>query len=85
MPRTVPKSIEVEGNNGGSFIAISEVGEGLVHLRVGENCVMAVDTTISVVALAAILAEVRYRCFEQVLKDWADRTNIPLDFYHTVK
>lgn len=75
-----PRTLEVEGNNGGSYVRITEVregivrlrvGEGIVHLRVGETCVVAVDQEISVAALAAVLTWARDRGFQATLDEYA--------------
>lgn len=60
-----------EGNNGGSFIEIDATEkEGIIRLRVGETCVMAVDQEISVVGLAAVLAWAKREGFEKIAQEW---------------
>ena len=76
MPRKAHppiRAIEVEGNNGGSYVRIEEVREGVVELSVGETCVTTVKQEISVVALAGILTRARDIGFRKMLQelDWS--------------
>lgn len=67
------RTLEVEGNNGGSYVRVTEVREGMVRLEVGETCVVTVDQEISVAALAAILTHARDRGFQAVLDEYCGR------------
>ncbi|MFT4056884.1 MAG: hypothetical protein QM681_20430 [Novosphingobium sp.] len=58
-----------EGNNGGSFVTISETDrDDVVRLRVGNHCVITIDQEIGVVALAQILTSAKDQGFEAILK-----------------
>lgn len=67
----------VEGNNGGSFIELSDARdtdykprEGMVHLKVGETCIHTIDQDISVCALAAILTWCKDQGFQNILEKY---------------
>ncbi len=63
--RPEPKRICVEGNNGGSFVEITETDmEGVIRLRVGHDCVISIDREVSVFNLAATLDQVGRKSFE---------------------
>lgn len=49
--------LRVEGNNGGDFIEIHDVGNGKINLKSGSCCVMSIDTIVPVEFLTAILSE----------------------------
>ena len=66
-----PRSLEVEGNRGGSFVTlIEESREGMVRLEVGESCVVTVQESISVAALAIILTAAKDRGLQKVVDDY---------------
>ena len=51
-----PDRLYVEGNRGGSFVAIETTNiEGLVRLEVGSQCTVVIDRTVKVVDLAELL------------------------------
>lgn len=65
-------SIEVEGNNGGSYVRLGRAEqEGFCTLEVGETCIGTVSCTMSVVALAAILTQCKDEGFQTVLDRYA--------------
>ncbi len=73
-------SLEVEGNNGGSYVRIErEDNSGDVFLEVGESCVRTVSQKISVVALAGFVTRAKDIGFRKMLEDlhwdgeWLDR------------
>lgn len=49
------QTIEVQGNNGKSFVQMTAMNGNMVHLYVVESSVVRIDQKISVSALAAIL------------------------------
>jgi len=55
----IPKSIVIEGNNGGSYISIEETEKPeIIRLTVGHDCVHTFrDVEIGVFALCAILSQ----------------------------
>lgn len=56
LERAQPIYVEVEGNKGGSYVRLMKASaEGMVHLEVGESCVVTVQQEISVAALAIVL------------------------------
>ncbi len=62
------ESIEVEGNNGGSYVRLGRAEQdGFCTLEVGETCVRTICCTISVVALAALLTQCKDDGFQSVL------------------
>lgn len=64
-----PEFIEVQGNNGGSFVAIARTErDGVVHLNVGHDCVIRIDQEITAAALAAILAHAKDIGFQKMLE-----------------
>lgn len=67
---TLPYSSEVQGNRGGSYIRITPIAEGMVHLEVGETCVVTVQQDISVAALAAILTFASDRGFQKIVDEY---------------
>lgn len=80
------RQLEVQGGNGGSFVAIEEESdEGMVRLRVGETCVVTIDRRISVRALAVILTRAKDIGFEKLINDYCHSpggggvANVPLD------
>ncbi len=75
----VKTGLVVEGNNGGSFVSIDPTdSEGVIRLRVGHDCVIRIDTEISVFALAAILGRARDIGFRKMIEDeYADQGGIP--------
>lgn len=68
----MPDSINVEGNNGGSYIFIEATSEGMVRLEVGETCIKTVDMEISVTGLACILTRCKDIGFQKMLNDYFD-------------
>lgn len=50
-------SIFIEGNNGGDFVEIKKIEDGLIHLRIGHCCVMIIDKIVPVEFLTASLSE----------------------------
>ena len=62
--------LNVEGNRGGSYVTLTELPDGMVHLQVGETCVHTVDQKISVAALAAILTWARVRGFQEICDEY---------------
>ena len=61
-------SLEVEGNNGGSYIRLGRADQdGFCTLEVGETCIRTISCTISVVALAAILTQCKDDGFQTIL------------------
>ena len=68
-----PRSIEVSGNRGGSFVHIEDAGGGMIHLAVGETCVSTVDQKISVAALAAVLTWCRDEGFQKIVDQYVGR------------
>ncbi len=60
----------VEGNNGGSFVALRETDRaGIVRLEVGETCVVTIDEEVSVVGLSAVLTIVKKIGWDKFIKD----------------
>lgn len=72
-PYPEPRSIEVTGNNGGSYVRLTEVGRGMAEIEVGETCVVTVNQKISVSALAAILTSAKDKGFQSILDDYSNR------------
>jgi hypothetical protein len=75
MKRTKPPatSFEVQGNRGGSYVRITSIDNGMVHLEVGETCVVTVDQEISVAALAAVLTSAKDNDFQNVVDEYLSR------------
>jgi len=65
--------IEIQGNRGGSYVRISVISEGMVHLSVGESCVTTIDQEISVAALAAVLTQCHDEGFQAVVDRYLER------------
>ena len=63
----------IEGNNGGSYVEITNLGKGMCHLEVGETCVTTMDMPMSVSALAIILTSAKDYGFQRILDEYADR------------
>ena len=73
-----PSSLEVQGNRGGSYIRLTEIREGMVHIEVGETCVRTIDQEISVAALAAILTWASDQGFQSILDQyWRQPSGTP--------
>ncbi len=49
--------IYIEGNNGGDFIAITDLGDGRIILESGSSCVCTIDAIVPVEFITAILSE----------------------------
>lgn len=47
----------IEGNNGGDFIAITDLGDGRIILESGSSCVRTIDAIVPVEFITAILSE----------------------------
>lgn len=72
----------IEGNNGGSYIelehTLDDKGkpiEGMLHLEVGETCIVTVDQSISVAAFACILTQCKSVGFQKMLDDYLRTPN----------
>lgn len=73
-----PDFFFADGNRGGSYVRLAKVykhdfktvKEGIVHLEVGETCVVTVDREISVVGLAAILTYAKEVGFQKMVDDY---------------
>lgn len=62
-----------EGNRGGSFIELEKTSvEGMLHLCVGETCVITVNQAVSVAGLAAILTYAKDRGFQKVVDEYLE-------------
>ncbi len=71
-----PERLEVEGNNGGSYIRITTVEqEGFCHLEVGETCVQTLSRVVSVAALAALITRCKDIGFEKLLAEYNNEPN----------
>ncbi|MDO9334982.1 MAG: hypothetical protein Q7T61_01145 [Caulobacter sp.] len=69
---TCPQRVEVEGNNGGSYIRLEATEkEGVCFLEVGETCVRTISDKFSVVQLAAILTWADAYGFQRILTEYA--------------
>jgi len=49
------RKISSYSNNGGDFIEIVEVEQGIIHLRVGSCCVMEIDSFVPVEFLTGVI------------------------------
>lgn len=47
--------LQVEGNNGGDILEITEVDDGIIHLRSGSCCVMDIDSEVPVEFITGII------------------------------
>ncbi len=73
-----PEFFEEYGNRGGSYVRLAKVyrhdfktvKEGIVHLEVGETCVVTVDREISVAGLAAVLTYAKEIGFQKMVDDY---------------
>lgn len=64
------KKAFIEGNKGGDYVQITETDrEGVVHLEVGQCCVVTIDEEVSVMTLASILTIAKDKGFEAVLRE----------------
>lgn len=78
------RSFQAEGNNGGSYVRLTEIGEGMLHLEVGETCIRTIDQQISVTGLACILSRAKELGLEAMLNDYlrcarGSNTSIQMD------
>lgn len=80
------RQLEVQGGNGGSYVRIEEAAnEGMIHLQVGETCVITVNQFISVRALAVILTRAKDVGFEKLIDEYClspgggGVANVPID------
>lgn len=62
---------EVQGNNGGSYVEIASLENGMCQLTVGETCVQTIDMPISVSALSAILTWAKDQGFQRILDHYS--------------
>ncbi len=46
---------EVEGNNGGTFVRVTQEGRDTIRIEVGHECVHRVDKTMNVFRFARLL------------------------------
>jgi len=70
--------MEVEGANGGSFVAIERVDKDQhCRVRVGHSCVITVDEIIPVTWLAAILTYAKDIGFDNAM---GDKEKFPADY-----
>lgn len=74
LARSSPTWFEAQGNKGGSYVRIQQSldrkfkpVEGMVHLTVGESCVVTVQQDISVAGLAMVLSACRDEGFQNVV------------------
>lgn len=65
-----PNRIHAEGNSGGSYISMEDIGDGKVALDVGETCVQTVRQEVSVVDLAVILTWAKDYGFQKILDEY---------------
>lgn len=56
------------GNNRGDFIEVEELGEGILHIRIGHRCVTTLDEIVPIEFLTAILSQTMLQNNNDVLK-----------------
>lgn len=82
---TCPNRVSVQGNNGGSYVELSDerdLPNGMAYLEVGETCVRTVAQPISVVALAMILTWAKDYGFQKIVDNYCQNEgyeNISVD------
>jgi hypothetical protein len=65
-----------EGNNGGDNIQLTNLGDGLVHLKVGHCCVYTIDHVLPVEWLTLVLSKAAEGDFTEPLQ----KSGWPKDF-----